>query len=95
MFGMILPTGDNYSDIWVSWNFFSGTYYKLAGNFSSVFNETTQEWYKVPIIHKSQPLYGFMTIFPVLMSFTLTAIHWYQTEEPSNRQILRPLIPTI
>jgi hypothetical protein len=24
VFGMIVPTGDNYSDIWVSWNFFSG-----------------------------------------------------------------------
>ena len=33
-----------------------------------------------------------MTLIPVLLAFTLTALHWYQTEESSKRLRTLPLL---
>ena len=40
----------------------------------------------------SQPIYGTMTLLPVLLSFVFTAIHWYGTEEPNKRLRTLPLL---
>jgi hypothetical protein len=47
---------------------------------------------KGKVIAKPQPLYGFMTLIPVLLAFTLTTFHWYQTEESSKRLRTLPLL---
>ena len=47
---------------------------------------------KGEVIAKPQPLYGFMTLIPVLLAFTITTIHWYQTEESSKRLKTLPLL---
>ena len=91
VFGMLVPTGDNYSDIWLSYLFFSGTY-QPVGKYVHISNGTlVVPWKlgdfveKVPIVPIQQPIYGCMTLFPVLLSFLITIIHWYQTEKSPNR----------
>ena len=91
VFGMLVPSGDNFSDIWLSYTFFSGTY-QPVGQYVHVYNGTlVVPWKlgelveKVPIVPVQQPIYGCMTIFPVLLSFLITIIHWYQTEKTPNR----------
>ena len=49
---------------------------------------------KGPVIVKPQPFYGFMTLIPVLLTFTLTTLHWYQTEESSKKLRTLPLLLT-
>ena len=91
VFGMLVPTGDNYSDIWLSYLFFSGTY-QPVGKYVHIWNGTlVVPWKlgglveKVPIVPIQQPIYGCMTLFPVLLSFLITTIHLYQTEKSPNR----------
>ena len=47
---------------------------------------------KGEVIAKPQPLYGIMTLIPVLLAFTLTSLHWYHTEESSKRLRTLPLL---
>ena len=93
VFGMLVPTGDNYSDIWLSYTYFSGTYVP-AGKFIYIWNETLSMAEKVPIVPIQQPIYGLMTLLPVLVSFLITTIHWYQTEKSPNRCWTLPLLLT-
>ena len=99
VFGMLVPTGDNYSDSWLSYTFFSGTY-KPIGKFVNVVNGTlvVPRWQygveKVPIVPIQQPVYGLMTLLPILLSFSITIIHWYQTEKSPNRYWTLPLLLT-
>ena len=83
MFGIVVPTGDNYSDIFTSYTFFTGTYTPAGTHYA---NYSTSDY--VPIVAKEQTIYGLMTLLPILISFTLSAIHWYQTEKKSKRLLL-------
>ena len=83
VFGIIVPTGDNYSDIITSYKFFTGTY-SPAGTQYFDYNGFNV----VPIVPTVQTTYGLMTLLPILISFTLTAIHWYQTEKKSKTLLL-------
>ena len=91
VFGMLVPTGDNYSDIWLSYTYFSGTYMPV-GKYVYIWNETLSLAEKVPIVPIQQPIYGWMTLLPVLVSFLITAIHWYQTEKSPNWSWTVPLL---
>ena len=93
VFGMLVPTGDNYSDIWLSYTYFSGTYVPV-GKYVYIWNETLSLAEKVQIVPIQQPIYGWMTLLPVLVSFLITAIHWYQTEKSPNRCWTVPLLLT-
>ena len=93
VFGMLVPTGDNYSDSWLSYTFFSGTY-KPVGKYVKIWNETAKMVEDVPIVPIQQPVYGLMTLLPILFSFLITVIHWYQTEKSPNRYWTLPLLLT-
>ena len=61
--------------------------------YSQTWNSTTGiAIIKGEVIAKPQPLYGIMTLIPVLLAFTLTTLHWYQTEESSKRLRTLPLL---
>ena len=146
IFGMIVPTGDNYSDLWLSMRFFSGTYdpagvyyrdcswgkvftifstsqtiicdydddctsdysysYSYYGTDNRIYtwqmanatSYTCEENVNCTVSQlcdikpTSQPIYGTMTLLPVLLSFVFTAIHWYGTEEPNKRLCTLPLL---
>ena len=91
VFGIFVPTGDNYTDIVTSYKFFTGTY-TPAGTQYYYYNHSTRSGEYAPIVPTEQPIYGLMTLLPVLISFTLTAIHWYNTEEKSQRLRTFPLL---
>ena len=91
IFGLFVPTGDNYSDLWLSMNYFYGTYTPAAKfrlTDCKIVNETVhvcnKTGTKVPIIAGAKYVHGFVTFLPVLLTFTITSIHWYQTEKSSK-----------
>ena len=104
VFGIIVPTGDNYSDILTSYRFFTGTYSPAGTHYAddsyagdeyppiipngTNYIDDDYDYYTddeyLPIVPKVQTTYGLMTLLPILISFTLTAIHWYQTEKKSK-----------
>ena len=43
-FGIMVPTGDNYSDIWLSIRFFTGTYNPAATSFKADWNDTINDF---------------------------------------------------
>ena len=89
VFGMLVPTGDNYSDSWLSYTFFSGAY-EPVGKYIFLRSNGT----RIPIVPVQQPLYGLMTLLPIIFSFLITIIHWYQTEKSPNRYWTLPLLLT-
>ena len=95
MFGIIVPTGDNYSDIWTSLKFFFGTYTPAGTHFYGnwIENRNGYNVYEyLQITAQPQTMYGLMTLLPPLISFIMTSIHWYQTEEKSQRLRTLPLL---
>ena len=78
--GIMLPTGDNYSDMWLSYKFFTGNY-EPAGKF--YVDDSVRVFPYVGggrIGVETQPNYGMMTLLPLLVSFLFTVIHWHRTE---------------
>jgi hypothetical protein len=43
-FGIMIPTGDNYLDIWLSTRFFTGTYNPAASYFKADWNDTIKDF---------------------------------------------------
>ena len=43
-FGIMIPTGDNYSDIWLSIRFFTGMYNPAASYFKADWNDTIKDF---------------------------------------------------
>lgn len=106
VFGIIVPTGDNYSDIVTSYSFFTGTYtpagtvYEADGLFDA-FAQPDYYYYVeydylergyntslMKIVSTEQTIYGLMTLLPILISFTMTLLHWYRTERTTKRLLL-------
>ena len=87
VFGIIVPTGDNSSDIFTSYNFFAGTYTSAGTTYYGAHPVTGKYGYH-SIKPEPQTTYGLMTLLPILISFILTAIHWYQTEKKSKTLLL-------
>ena len=58
------------------------TRYVITPSGQTLFNETYE------IQAKSQPIFGLMTLLPILLSFLLTAIHWHYTEKNLKSKLL-------
>ena len=87
IFGIMVPTGDNYSDVWLSYKFFTGSYVP-AGKFLVALRESDDfprgiKYYEPvgEIKATSQFNFGIATMLPVLISFLFAAAHWYKTED--------------
>ena len=82
VFSIIVPTGDNYSDLGLSFKFLTGWYTPLEN--STYFDPTSRSW--IRIVAKPQYLYAFFTFLPVLLSFLFTTLHWRTVEETSQKR---------
>ena len=86
MFSIIVPTGDNYSDLGLSFKFLTGWYTPLENSTFATFNSTSGRHHHTPIVAKPQYLYALFTFLPVLLSFLFTILHWRTVEETSQKR---------
>ena len=87
VFSIIVPTGDNYSDLGLSFKFLTGWYTPLENATYRVYwNSTSRHYDYIPIVAKPQYLYAFFTFLPVLLSFLFTILHWRTVEKTSKKR---------
>ena len=87
VFSIIVPTGDNYSDLGLSFKFLTGWYTPLENSTYMIWNSTSRNYDQhIPIVAKPQYLYSLFTFLPVLLSFLFTILHWRTVEETSQKR---------
>ena len=86
MFSIIVPTGDNYSDLGLSFKFLTGWYTPLRNSTAAVWNSTSSQLDYTPIVAKPQYLYSLFTFLPVLLSFLFTILHWRTVEKTTEKR---------
>ena len=86
VFSIIVPTGDNYSDLGLSFKFLTGWYTPLKDSKIQIYNSTSGRNDYIPIEAEPQYLYAFFTFLPVLLSFFFTILHWRTVEETREKK---------
>ena len=77
-FGICLPTFDTYTDVGLSYSFFTGTY--------CMWDYGKDEW--VCSENEKYPIYGWMLLVPIFLVTFFTSFHWWKRENTTRKRIL-------
>ena len=86
-FGIFLPTLDTYSDIGLSYSFFTGTYEPYCEKrrvYENGWPVGYKEWCAEAEKH---PIYGSMILFPILVATLFTSFHWCKREDTTRKKL--------